>query len=99
MYIAFLNLNIFTMPQKGPRKKLEEPWQCIAQNSKERLIALFTNGSFTDVTITFPGHSTSYEAHRVLLAMTSPVFEGLLFGPMGSTGETLDLYDEDPVAF
>ena len=49
-----------------------------------RTSSLLTNKSFTDVTFIVgpPSHSKKYVGHRVLLAMTSPVFEAMFYGDL-----------------
>lgn len=65
---------------------------------------LLANKSFTDVTFIVgpPSHSKKYVGHRVLLAMTSPVFEAMFYG--GGTGDTssnrvIRIPDLAPVGF
>lgn len=75
------------------------PWQSGLNDGKERLSALYFNGAFTDLTVTFPGKQVTYQAHRLVMAMSSPTFEGMLYGPMGISGQMLELPDDDPTAF
>ena len=56
------------------------PWQCNTRSSKERLRELFIKKHFSDVKISFEKHKKTNNAHRVILSMASPVFEGIFFG-------------------
>ncbi|CAL4121175.1 unnamed protein product [Meganyctiphanes norvegica] len=75
------------------------PWQCNTKGSKERLRELFIKKHFADVKIKFEKHKKTFSAHRVILSMSSPVFEGIFFGPMGINKPVLVLSEESPVAF
>lgn len=73
-------------------------WQCQLESPSERLAYLRNSGHLSDLTITFPGNSTVIQAHRLLLAMSSPVFEAMLYGPLAE-GDELVLPDDPPEAF
>ncbi|CAL4124360.1 unnamed protein product [Meganyctiphanes norvegica] len=72
------------------------PWQSQLTTSKERLNALYSHGHLTDLTIIFPGREETYKVHRLVLSMCSPVFEHMLYGPMSSCVDTLDLPFDNP---
>lgn len=59
------------------------------------------NKSFTDVTfIVGPPHaSKKYVGHRVLLAMTSPVFEQMFYGEMADKSKIIRIPDLAPIGF
>ena len=52
----------------------EKPWQSSLVGSKEKLNALFYNGNFSDMTITFPGQDIEYKAHRNIMTVSSSIF-------------------------
>ncbi|XP_006659794.2 BTB/POZ and MATH domain-containing protein 1-like [Oryza brachyantha] len=49
--------------------------------------------------VTFDVQGEEFTAHRVVLAMRSPVFKAELFGPMSNTGETVKVVDMQPAVF
>lgn len=59
------------------------------------------NKSFTDVTFIVgpPQHSKKYVGHRVLLAMTSPVFETMFYGDMADKSKYIRIADVAPIGF
>ncbi|XP_069976445.1 BTB/POZ domain-containing protein 3, partial [Penaeus vannamei] len=73
-------------------------WQCQLFSPSERLAYLRNSGHLSDLIITFPGHSTVLQSHRLLLAMSSPVFEAMLYGPLAGD-DTLALPEDPPEAF
>ncbi|XP_066979232.1 BTB/POZ domain-containing protein 6-B-like isoform X1 [Macrobrachium rosenbergii] len=74
-------------------------WQNVLANPSQRLGALHNNSRLADLTICFPGHDLpSIKAHRLVLAMSSPVFEAMLFGPLAE-GPELYLHEDPPEAF
>ncbi|CAL4063157.1 unnamed protein product [Meganyctiphanes norvegica] len=77
----------------------EKPWQNSLVGSREKINALFYNGNFSDLTITFAGHDIEYKAHRLIMAVSSSIFEGMLFGPMANKGSELELPFDNPEAF
>ena len=62
---------------------------------------LLQNKSFTDVTFIVgpPSHSKKYVGHRVLLAMTSPVFEAMFYGDMADKSKVIRIPDLAPIGF
>ncbi|KAK7075539.1 hypothetical protein SK128_001966, partial [Halocaridina rubra] len=81
-----------------PLKKKISTWQNQLINPNQRLAALHKSPHLADLTITFPGHERSIQAHRLILAMSSPVFEAMLFGPLAE-GPELRLNEDPPEAF
>ncbi|CAL4182148.1 unnamed protein product, partial [Meganyctiphanes norvegica] len=77
----------------------EKPWQNSLVGSREKINALFYNGNFSDLTITFAGHDIEYKAHRLIMAVSSSIFEGMLFGPMANKSSQLELPVDNPEAF
>src|SRR5688500_2187886 len=60
------------------------------------------NNTFTDVTFIVcpPSHSKKYVGHRVLLAMTSPVFEAMFYGDMADkSSKVIRIPDLAPIGF
>ncbi|XP_047487664.1 BTB/POZ domain-containing protein 6-A-like isoform X2 [Penaeus chinensis] len=76
----------------------EESWQSQLVSPEQRLSALLKSSRLADLTINFPGHERCLQAHRLVLAMTSPVFEAMLYGPLAE-GEELNLHEDPPEAF
>lgn len=76
----------------------EKPWQNALIWPNDKLKALFYNGNFSDVTVTFKGKDIRYKAHKIILATSSSIFERMLFGPMAITGSELELTDDNPEA-
>ncbi|ROT72127.1 hypothetical protein C7M84_009499 [Penaeus vannamei] len=76
----------------------EESWQSQLVSPEQRLSALLKSSRLADLTINFPGHERCLQAHRLVLAMTSPVFEAMLYGPLAE-GEELHLHEDPPEAF
>ena len=74
-------------------------------DAADRLVSrtsnLLQNKSFTDVTFIVgpPSHSKKYVGHRVLLAMTSPVFEALFYGDAADKSKVIRIPDLAPVGF
>ena len=77
----------------------DKPWQSSLVGSRDKLNALFYNGNFADLTITFPGQDIEYQAHRLIMAVSSSIFEGILFGPMAIKNSELELPVDNPEAF
>lgn len=85
--------------------KSEVDFQRLINGESERLVSrtsnLLQNKSFTDVTfIVGPAsHSKKYVGHRVLLAMTSPVFEAMFYGDMADKSKVVRIPDLAPIGF
>ncbi|CAL4172123.1 unnamed protein product, partial [Meganyctiphanes norvegica] len=73
------------------------PWQCQLANSKQRLTCMLESSRLHDQVFTF-NDGSSIKAHRLLLAMCSPVFEAMFFGP-NSEGPSVHLPEDPPEAF
>ncbi|RWS23960.1 BTB/POZ domain-containing protein 6-B-like protein [Leptotrombidium deliense] len=80
--------------------------RCFQINGEsDRLVSrasnLLQNKSFTDVTFIVgpPQHSKKYVGHRVLLAMTSPVFEAMFYGDMADKSKVIRIPDLAPIGF
>ena len=92
---------------QGTMVKSEVDLQRIINGSDaaDRLVSrtsnLLQNKSFTDVTFIVgpPSHSKKYVGHRVLLAMTSPVFEALFYGDTADKSKVIRIPDLAPVGF
>uniref|UniRef100_A0A6G1SHT7 BTB/POZ domain-containing protein 6-B n=1 Tax=Aceria tosichella TaxID=561515 RepID=A0A6G1SHT7_9ACAR len=78
------------------RTSKEEAMAIKAEVDYQRL-----NKSFTDVTFIVgpPQHSKKYVGHRVLLAMTSPVFETMFYGDMADKSKYIRIADVAPIGF
>ncbi|XP_042867793.1 uncharacterized protein LOC122250450 [Penaeus japonicus] len=83
------------LPQMSSEAK---QWQCQLSTPVERLAYLRKTGYMSDLTITFPGRSDAIKAHRWMLAVSSPVFEAMLCGPLVK-GDILTLPEDPPKAF
>ncbi|XP_074594319.1 uncharacterized protein LOC141849757 isoform X1 [Brevipalpus obovatus] len=85
--------------------KSEIDFQRLINGESERLVSrasnLLQNKSFTDVTFIVgpPQHSKKYVGHRVLLAMTSPVFETMFYGDMADKSKVIRIPDLAPIGF
>ncbi|XP_076060389.1 BTB/POZ domain-containing protein 6-like isoform X2 [Oratosquilla oratoria] len=74
-----------------------QPWQLALKNTKERLQHLYTSILHTDLDIILPEYNESLKVHRIVLAMSSPVFESMLMGPLAVRNE-LKLYGDSSQA-
>ncbi|CAG2163094.1 unnamed protein product [Oppiella nova] len=85
--------------------KSEIDFQRLINGECDRLVSrasnLLQNKSFTDVTFIVgpPQHSKKYVGHRVLLAMTSPVFEAMFYGDMADKSKVIRIPDIAPIGF
>ncbi|KAK8719072.1 hypothetical protein OTU49_014261 [Cherax quadricarinatus] len=82
----------------GRRVSSGSQWQCHLATPGERLAYLRHSGHLSDLTITFPGHHDIIQVHRWVLAISSPVFEAMLYGPLAE-GDLLHLPEDPPEAF
>ncbi|XP_064083061.1 BTB/POZ domain-containing protein 3-like isoform X2 [Macrobrachium nipponense] len=73
-------------------------WQDDLVNPMQRLSAIYDLCKCTDLTIIFPGYKQSLKVHRLILAMSSPVFEVMLYGPMAEKGDLI-LPEDSPEVF
>ncbi|XP_076062192.1 BTB/POZ domain-containing protein 2-like isoform X2 [Oratosquilla oratoria] len=72
-------------------------WQLALQNVTERLQYLYSTREHTDLEIVLPEYDEKFKAHRLVLIMSSPVFETMLTGSMAVEKE-LTLYEDSPQA-
>lgn len=72
-----------------------------AEINTARASNMLHNKSFTDVTFIVgpPNNSKKYVGHRVLLAMTSPVFEQMFYGEMSDKSKIIRIPDLAPIGF
>ncbi|XP_069959635.1 BTB/POZ domain-containing protein 3-like [Cherax quadricarinatus] len=75
-----------------------DSWQHKYSSPGERLASLLHSPHLADLTITFPGYHKTIKAHRLVLAMTSPVFEAMMYGPLAE-GAELRVPEDPPEAF
>ncbi|XP_047469799.1 kelch-like ECH-associated protein 1 [Penaeus chinensis] len=76
----------------------ERGWQRELKTPGERLASLLGSPKFSDLELVFPSEHGSIMAHRVVLAMSSPVFEDLLYGSRAAS-RTLRIHEDHPEAF
>ncbi|GBM60628.1 hypothetical protein AVEN_271418-1 [Araneus ventricosus] len=67
----------------------------------QRTSSLLQNTALSDVTFIVgpPSASKKYVGHRVLLAMTSPVFEAMFYGDMADKSKVIRITDIAPIGF
>ncbi|KFM66741.1 BTB/POZ domain-containing protein 3, partial [Stegodyphus mimosarum] len=67
----------------------------------QRTSSLLQNTALSDVTFIVgpPSASKKYVGHRVLLAMTSPVFEAMFYGDMADKSKVIRITDLAPIGF
>ncbi|CAL4147528.1 unnamed protein product [Meganyctiphanes norvegica] len=75
-------------------KKSNSPWQCCLSGPLQRLKYLLSTGWFADILIECAG-GVQYNLHGLVLAMSSPVFETMIFDSLGTSNKMLCL-DDDP---
>ncbi|CAL4246568.1 unnamed protein product [Meganyctiphanes norvegica] len=75
-------------------KKSNSPWQCCLSGPLQRLKYLLSTGRFADILIECAG-GVQYNLHGLVLAMSSPVFETMIFDSLGTSNKILCL-DDDP---
>ncbi|KAK3860250.1 hypothetical protein Pcinc_033688 [Petrolisthes cinctipes] len=73
-------------------------WQSQLINPSQRLSSLLVSCRLADLTITFPNTDRQLKAHRLVLAMSSPVFEAMLYGPLAEEGPEVSLAEDPPEA-
>ncbi|XP_013780294.1 BTB/POZ domain-containing protein 6-like [Limulus polyphemus] len=76
-------------------------WQMDSKKVLHRTSSLLQNKSFTDVTFIVGPTTASkkYVGHKVLLAMTSPVFESMFYGDMADKAKVIRVADIAPIGF
>ncbi|XP_068251041.1 uncharacterized protein [Palaemon carinicauda] len=81
-----------------PHQIENDYWQDGLHSSLHRLSALYNLSKLSDLTISFPNCMESLKVHRLILAMSSPVFEAMFYGPMAVKGDLI-LPEDPPQAF
>lgn len=76
----------------------EDEWQTSCKVIKERGAHLLRSGQWSDCTLLIGPESQPFQAHRLILSMASPVFEGMLLG-VEEEDEVITISDTDPEAF
>ncbi|XP_068680334.1 BTB/POZ domain-containing protein 2-like [Montipora foliosa] len=77
----------------------EENWQTKKPTIRERTKFMFNNGLFSDVKFVVrksDGESESKQAipaHKLMLAIGSPVFEAMFYGELAETSDSVELPD------
>ncbi|XP_076035532.1 BTB/POZ domain-containing protein 6-A-like isoform X2 [Oratosquilla oratoria] len=79
-------------------KKPVEGWQLAMPTTKERLRYLYTTNQYSDLDIVLSDEGDIFQAHKLVLAMSSPVFGAMLMGPMAE-GNQITLHGDSPLAF
>ena len=76
-------------------------WQTQKSTVKERLAFLYNNETLADIMFLVgkAPQSHRFSAHRLILAMSSPVFDALLNGGMATTENLICIPDVEPSAF
>jgi len=78
---------------------VEKHWQTTRATIRERSKFMFDNDLFTDVKFVVPkanGESESKQvisAHKLVLSISSPVFEAMFYGELAETGDSIELPD------
>ena len=92
---------IFRMTTTTPEgSKSFEYWQTSKTTVRERTTFLFNNSLMSDIKfVVFESYSNSrpvrVPAHKLVLAISSPVFEAMFYGQMAEKGEEVELPDTD----
>ncbi|XP_023234303.1 BTB/POZ domain-containing protein 3-like [Centruroides sculpturatus] len=76
-------------------------WQGESEKVLQRTSSLLKNTALSDVTFIVGPNTSSkrYVGHRVLLAMTSPVFEAMFYGDMADKSKVIRITDIAPIGF
>jgi len=78
---------------------VEKNWQTTRPSIRERSKFMFDKALFTDVKFVVPkadGESESKQvisAHKLVLSISSPVFEAMFYGQLAETGDSVELPD------
>nr|XP_053647316.1 BTB/POZ domain-containing protein 3-like isoform X1 [Cherax quadricarinatus] len=70
------------------RQSQGQHWQCNLTTNRERISSLVSSGHLSDVTLVF-SDNRRIQAHKLILAMSSPVFEAMMYGAMATNEITL----------
>ncbi|CAL4240670.1 unnamed protein product, partial [Meganyctiphanes norvegica] len=73
-------------------------WQDCHATPATRLAELYRSARLTDTTIIMPGLHQPLKVHRLVLSMSSSVFEAMLFGTLAE-GDAIELPDDPVDAF
>ncbi|XP_063242685.1 BTB/POZ domain-containing protein 6-B [Bacillus rossius redtenbacheri] len=76
-------------------------WQVYKQRVSERGEYLLETGQWSDCkfAVGTEPHQKVFEAHKLFLAMSSPVFEAMFYGGMAEKNEPIPILDVQPEAF
>lgn len=80
------------------KSEKRQPWQHEQGSPGQRVAALLLSPRLADLTITFPGRHNPVKAHRLVLAMHSPVLEAVLYRGAGPGLHVL-VSEDPPEAF
>ncbi|XP_050701594.1 BTB/POZ domain-containing protein 6-A-like [Eriocheir sinensis] len=82
----------------GVKGEARQPWQHEEATPCERVASLLLSPRLADLTISFPGRHNPVRAHRMVLAMHSPVLEACLYHGVGPGLQVL-VSQDPPEAF
>ncbi|KAI5639340.1 BTB/POZ domain-containing protein [Phthorimaea operculella] len=86
----------------APRNETpSEDWQVQYADVKLRAAHLYRTREWADCTFHFQtaNGSNSLEAHKLILAMASPVFAAMFYGTVGDQGSSVTIGDIDLTTF
>ncbi|KAI5633561.1 BTB/POZ domain-containing protein [Phthorimaea operculella] len=84
--------------------RIEEPWQVSCSKIHNRASYVLNERKWTDCTFHFDtgdagaeagGSKESLQAHKLILAMASPVFEAMFYGNVGDQENSVNIVDID----
>lgn len=86
---------------KEEPKERKPDWQDNLLNLNQRAAHLFLSNTLSDVTFIVGNgpDCQTFAGHRFILAISSPVFQAMFFGPLASDKKEIKLDDDDPEAF
>ncbi|XP_015916524.2 BTB/POZ domain-containing protein 6-A [Parasteatoda tepidariorum] len=88
-----------TNDKPSTSKGNNEDWREKAESFKERHRHAMKQGILTDVSFAVGPQGTPLYAHKMILALASPVFEAMFYGSLKETGETIGIPDIMPSGF
>ncbi|GBM31833.1 hypothetical protein AVEN_250063-1 [Araneus ventricosus] len=74
-------------------------WREKVHSIKERNLTALKNSILTDITLEMGPENTPFTAHKLILALGSPVFETMFYGPLAEQGEKITIPDIIPDDF
>ncbi|CAL1299662.1 unnamed protein product [Larinioides sclopetarius] len=74
-------------------------WREKVRGVKERNLIALKNSILTDITLEVGPENTPFKAHKLILALGSPVFEAMFYGPLAEKGEKVIIPDITPDGF